>query len=224
MNLYSIHGVVFFELLLVNQYPISELMFASLLEWVLAFIHWNGNEFIFSRNSSYKHQLGNSPWPHDIFFNVSFFCYRLVFDRETGKPKGYGFCEYKDQETALSAMRNLNGYQLNGRSLRVDSAASEKNREEMKGNSRNYACRCFCNLLICFKECYAIIFFIFDRTLKFFGQCSTSFLFSLFFGWPFKYLFVILKEGDATPQDMLYSYFCVHLVTWKTQFSLSKCV
>lgn len=59
--------------------------------------------------------------------------YRLVFDRETGKPKGYGFCEYKDQETALSAMRNLNGYELNGRALRVDSAASEKNREEMKG-------------------------------------------------------------------------------------------
>ena len=105
-----------------------------------------------------------------------------MFDRETGKPKGYGFCEYKDQETALSAMRNLNGYQLNGRSLRVDSAASEKNREEMKGNSRNYACRCFCNLLICFKECYAMIFFIFDRTLKFFSQCSTSFLFSFFLG------------------------------------------
>lgn len=62
-----------------------------------------------------------------------FSCYRLVFDRETGKPKGYGFCEYKDQETALSAMRNLNGYELNGRALRVDSAASEKNREEMKG-------------------------------------------------------------------------------------------
>lgn len=65
-----------------------------------------------------------------IFSNIGF---RLVFDRETGKPKGYGFCEYKDQETALSAMRNLNGYELNGRALRVDSAASEKNREEMKG-------------------------------------------------------------------------------------------
>lgn len=65
--------------------------------------------------------------------------YRLVFDRETGKPKGYGFCEYKDQETALSAMRNLNGYELNGRALRVDSAASEKNREEMKGE-KGYKC------------------------------------------------------------------------------------
>ena len=61
-----------------------------------------------------------------------------MFDRETGKPKGYGFCEYKDQETALSAMRNLNGFELNGRALRVDSAASEKNREEMKGEQANF--------------------------------------------------------------------------------------
>ncbi len=61
---------------------------------------------------------------------------RLVFDRDTGKPKGYGFCEYKDQETAVSAMRNLNNYELNGRTLRVDSAASEKNKEE--GMERSY--------------------------------------------------------------------------------------
>lgn len=58
--------------------------------------------------------------------------YRLVFDRETGKPKGYGFCEYKDQETALSAMRNLNGYEIGGRTLRVDNACTEKSRMEMQ--------------------------------------------------------------------------------------------
>lgn len=43
-------------------------------------------------------------------------------DRETGKPKGYGFCEYADGATALSAMRNLNGFEINGRNLRVDFA------------------------------------------------------------------------------------------------------
>lgn len=59
------------------------------------------------------------------------FC-RLVFDRESGKPKGYGFCEYKDQETALSAMRNLNGYEIGGRTLRVDNACTEKSRMEMQ--------------------------------------------------------------------------------------------
>ncbi|XP_049623775.1 cleavage stimulation factor subunit 2 tau variant-like [Suncus etruscus] len=58
--------------------------------------------------------------------------FRLVSDRETGKPKGYGFCEYQDQETALSAMRKLNGREFRGRALRVDNAASEKNKEELK--------------------------------------------------------------------------------------------
>ena len=64
--------------------------------------------------------------------------FRLVYDRETGKPKGYGFCEYQDQETALSAMRNLNGREFSGRALRVDNAASEKNKEELKSTCLFY--------------------------------------------------------------------------------------
>ncbi|CAG7727689.1 unnamed protein product [Allacma fusca] len=60
---------------------------------------------------------------------------KLVYDRETGKPKGYGFCEYKDVETALSAMRNLNGYEINGRILRVDNAGAERHRMAEIGNN-----------------------------------------------------------------------------------------
>lgn len=63
---------------------------------------------------------------------VSYLYCRLVYDRETGKPKGYGFCEYRDQDTAMSAMRNLNGFELNGRTLRVDNAANERTREEFR--------------------------------------------------------------------------------------------
>ncbi|KAI5076568.1 hypothetical protein GOP47_0008633 [Adiantum capillus-veneris] len=64
--------------------------------------------------------------------------FRLVIDRDTGKPKGYGFCEYRDEETALSARRNLQGYDINGRQLRVDFAENEKgsadrNRDQGRG-------------------------------------------------------------------------------------------
>ncbi|PWZ27919.1 Cleavage stimulating factor 64 [Zea mays] len=51
----------------------------------------------------------------------------LVIDKETGKPKCYGFCEYKDKETGLSAWRNLQGYEINGRQLRVDFAENGRN-------------------------------------------------------------------------------------------------
>jgi cleavage stimulation factor subunit 2 len=60
----------------------------------------------------------------------------LVIDKETGKLKGYGFCEYKDEETALSARRNLQGYEINGRQLRVDFAENgrntDRNREKVE--------------------------------------------------------------------------------------------
>ncbi len=59
--------------------------------------------------------------------------FKLVYDRESGKPKGYGFCEFKDAETAHSAMRNLNGYEIGGRTLRVDNACTEKNRMDGGG-------------------------------------------------------------------------------------------
>lgn len=52
--------------------------------------------------------------------------FRLVFDQKTGKAKGYGFCEFRDAETAMSAMRNLNNFEMNGRTLRVDFAESDK--------------------------------------------------------------------------------------------------
>ncbi|KRZ91007.1 Cleavage stimulation factor subunit 2, partial [Trichinella sp. T8] len=58
--------------------------------------------------------------------------FRLMYDRENGKSKGYGFCEFKDHETALSALRNMNNVEFHGRPLRIDAAFGERSKEEIK--------------------------------------------------------------------------------------------
>mmetsp|Transcript_7036 Transcript_7036/g.21429 ORF Transcript_7036/g.21429 Transcript_7036/m.21429 type:complete len:287 (-) Transcript_7036:347-1207(-) len=70
--------------------------------------------------------VGNIPYDtteeqlRDIFSQVGVVSsFRLVYDSKTGKPRGYGFCEYEDAETARSALRNLDSVEVNGRPLRV---------------------------------------------------------------------------------------------------------
>jgi len=46
--------------------------------------------------------------------------FRLVYDNDTGRPKGFGFAEFADTDSAASAVRNLNNFEIMGRELRVD--------------------------------------------------------------------------------------------------------
>ncbi|ORZ31148.1 hypothetical protein BCR44DRAFT_1392928 [Catenaria anguillulae PL171] len=48
--------------------------------------------------------------------------FRLVLDKDSLKPKGFGFAEYFDVDTAKSAVRNLNESDIGGRKLRVNFA------------------------------------------------------------------------------------------------------
>ena len=50
---------------------------------------------------------------------------RFVVDNSTGKRKGFGFCEYLDEESAESAVANLDGADFYGRSISVKPAASD---------------------------------------------------------------------------------------------------
>jgi RNA recognition motif-containing protein len=47
---------------------------------------------------------------------------RLITDRETGRPRGFGFVEMSSREEADGAIRQLNGFSFNGRPLTVNEA------------------------------------------------------------------------------------------------------
>jgi RNA recognition motif-containing protein len=47
---------------------------------------------------------------------------KLITDRETGRPRGFGFVEMGNSEHADQAIRELNGYELDGRQLNVNEA------------------------------------------------------------------------------------------------------
>ncbi|CAM1506665.1 Fc.00g063060.m01.CDS01 [Cosmosporella sp. VM-42] len=56
--------------------------------------------------------------------------FRLVYDSETGRPKGFGFADYPDTDSASSAVRNLNDYEIMGRKLRVDFSNEPKSTDD----------------------------------------------------------------------------------------------
>ena len=47
---------------------------------------------------------------------------KLITDRDTGRPRGFGFIEMANSEQADSAISELNGYELDGRPLTVNEA------------------------------------------------------------------------------------------------------
>lgn len=46
----------------------------------------------------------------------------LINDRETGRPRGFGFVEMNEDADADKAMAALNGHEMGGRALRVNPA------------------------------------------------------------------------------------------------------
>ena len=56
---------------------------------------------------------------------------KLIADRETGRPRGFGFVEM-DEESANNAITALNGTQFQGRSLVVNEARERAKKPPMR--------------------------------------------------------------------------------------------
>jgi RNA recognition motif-containing protein len=47
---------------------------------------------------------------------------KIVMDRDTGRPRGFGFVEMGTDEEAQNAIQQLNGRELDGRAINVNEA------------------------------------------------------------------------------------------------------
>ena len=61
----------------------------------------------------------------------------LINDRETGRPRGFGFVEM-DDEAAMAAISALNGQEMGGRDLRVNEAQDRPKRGGGGGGGGGY--------------------------------------------------------------------------------------
>ena len=57
---------------------------------------------------------------------------RVVFDRETGRSRGFGFVEMESRSAGEDIVAELNGTELQGRKLRINEAHGRPNSEAGK--------------------------------------------------------------------------------------------
>ena len=55
---------------------------------------------------------------------------RIILDRETKRSKGFGFVEMGDDDSCAKAIEELNGYDLDGRAMRVSEATPRPSRPQ----------------------------------------------------------------------------------------------
>lgn len=51
---------------------------------------------------------------------------RVVFDRETGRSRGFGFVEMANSSEAVAAIEKLNQTDMDGRQLRINEARARR--------------------------------------------------------------------------------------------------
>jgi len=58
---------------------------------------------------------------------------RIITDRDTGRPRGFGFVEMSTEEDAAKAIEELNGKEVNGREIAVNEAREREERPRSGG-------------------------------------------------------------------------------------------
>lgn len=62
----------------------------------------------------------------------------LPTDRETGRMRGFAFVEFENDEDSTKAIEKFNGYELNGRALRVNAAEDRPRKSPSAGRSQGF--------------------------------------------------------------------------------------
>ena len=75
---------------------------------------------IFVGNLSYTEQEDDLRKKFEAFGEVS--SVKIINDRETGRSRGFGFVEMSDDGQAATAISELDGQEIDGRTLKVSEA------------------------------------------------------------------------------------------------------
>ena len=75
---------------------------------------------IFIANLNYKVQTEKLQEIFEEYGEVS--SAKIIFERETGRSKGFGFVEMPDDENAARAIEDLNGVEIEGKIIVVKKA------------------------------------------------------------------------------------------------------
>lgn len=60
----------------------------------------------------------------------------LISDRETGRPRGFGFVTMNNDDEANAAIEALNGHEIGGRALKINQARPREERPAGGGGGR----------------------------------------------------------------------------------------
>jgi RNA recognition motif-containing protein len=60
----------------------------------------------------------------------------LITDRDTGRPKGFGFVEMATDQAAQAAISALNGKSIDDREIKVNEAKPQADRDRRPGSDR----------------------------------------------------------------------------------------